>query len=659
MTSASPAGPSGDSNDPAQRDGRRLPYMPGIDGLRAIAVLAVIVYHAEPEWMTGGFLGVEVFFVISGYLITALLIEEYRATGTLDLSRFWIRRARRLLPALFLLLTVVLVATGLFWTDLTGRVARDIPGALVYLTNWQFILEDVSYFEAFGRLPVLRHLWSLAIEEQFYVVWPLVFLGGMALLRTVKRFGLATLTLAAGSVALMWWLYEPYADPSRVYYGTDTRAAGLLIGAALAAAWRPWTFQRTATRRGTRLLDAIGFLGLGGVAAFLFAVGEFSPFLYQGGLPLLGFATAAVIAVTAFPHTTLSRALASAPLRWIGTRSYGIYLWHWPIFMVTRPGLDVSLDGPALWALRLALTFGIAELSYRFVETPIRRGEWPARRHVRRTTLPRSGIRPELGPIVTFSLVGVLAFGSFLLERSASIAATGNELQAELEAIAASGAVESTVDVPVSSTPSTGTPAPPPSSQAPPSAKTSAATTTVASRAGAEPELEPATTGTTAPPVREASGPSISAIGDSVMLGAAPVMVERLGDDIVIDAQINRKLRAAIDVSQRLEREGKLGSELVVIHLGNNAVFSSSDFDRVMELLRDHPRVVFLTVKVDQPWEEPVNRALAEGVARWDNAFLADWRAVATRHRGFFGADGVHLTLDGKLAYAEFIDAQR
>src|SRR5215217_3875508 len=379
-------------------------YMPGLDGLRAIAVLAVIAYHLNPAWAPGGLLGVGVFFTLSGYLITDLLLGQREATGRLQLGDFWLRRARRLLPALFLMLAFVVAWVTLLDRSLLPGLRGDVLAAVGYVSNWWNIVREASYFARFGPPPPLDHLWSLAVEEQFYLIWPwLLWLG----LRYVPwRYTLAGLTLAgvALSAAAMALIYEPGVDPTRVYEGTDTRAFGLLIGAALAMVWPSRRLRADLITVPWRIvLDVVGLL--------IWRTSQYSPFLYHGGIVVLSVATAATVAAMVHPASRLGVAVGWTPLRWLGVRSYGIYLWHWPIIVLTAPGLEQK-PSLSLQGLQVAATIVVAALSWRFVEEPIRRGalgrlwararsgEWLTRRAQSRRFVTSAVVLVGLGVLV-------------------------------------------------------------------------------------------------------------------------------------------------------------------------------------------------------------------------------------------------------------------
>jgi peptidoglycan/LPS O-acetylase OafA/YrhL len=354
--------------------------MPALDGLRAAAVAAVLLYHGDVAWARAGYLGVDAFFVLSGFLITSLLLAEWHASRTIDLVRFWRRRARRLLPALFLVLgAVALFSVTWAPADILERLRGDAFATLGYVANWRFITSSDSYFAQFSSPSPLQHVWSLAIEEQFYLVWPPVFL---VLLRVTRgsRGALLGITvgLAAGSALLMAMLFSPGTDPSRVYYGTDTRAQSLLIGAALALVLER---RRLGTTRARQTMLNTAAVAAAVVLVWTWArTPEASDWLYGGGLTLTAVLVAVVIVgVTSDAPGPLGRALSLRPLRWIGVISYGLYLWHWPVYVALTPG-RTGLDGASLLTLRLACTVALAAASYYLVEAPIRRGALRGRR---------------------------------------------------------------------------------------------------------------------------------------------------------------------------------------------------------------------------------------------------------------------------------------
>jgi peptidoglycan/LPS O-acetylase OafA/YrhL/CubicO group peptidase (beta-lactamase class C family) len=346
------------------------PYLAGLDGLRALAVVAVLLYHAGYQ-AVGGYLGVESFFVLSGFLITTLLVADQRRHGRVRIGAFWLRRARRLLPALVAMLIGTLLLCAVLLPGDLRQLGADTLAALLYVMNWKLIIAQQSYFDALSRPSLIQHLWSLAIEEQFYLLWPLACAAGMRLLRPAWFLGVV-LAAALGSSLLMVALYNSGADISRIYYGTDTRASALLIGAALALIWTEERRQSPARHRDAAL-EGAGGLALALLLASYIWLYEQHPLLYLGGLQLVSLATAVVIAAATAPGARLLPALLEArPLIWIGRRSYSLYLWHWPIFLLISP----EAVGPwAHWAvdlLRFGLTVLLASASYRFVEQPVR-----------------------------------------------------------------------------------------------------------------------------------------------------------------------------------------------------------------------------------------------------------------------------------------------
>ena len=660
--------------------GVRLPYRSGLDGLRAFAVIAVLLYHAGLAWIPGGFLGVEVFFVISGYLITALLLAEWRVRGRVNLKAFWLRRARRLLPALYLLLVVTLAYAVVFLPGEVAGLRNDALAAVGYVTNWYLVFGQESYFEAVGRPSLLKHLWSLAVEEQFYLLWPLVFAVGMGVGATrLRRRRVVTVALAgaAASAVAMAVLFVPGVDPSRIYYGTDTRATGLLFGAALAFVWSQGGKYRPADTRHQRLglprpgrfrrrwgwilptlLDVLGLAALGGLVWFCLRLGEFQPFLYRGGFALVALTTVVAIMAVVHPHTRLGRDLLGwGPLRWIGERSYGIYLWHWPVFTITRPGLDVPLDGLPLLALRLTATVVLAHLSYRYVEEPIRRGAlghaWKALREARgrrRVYLRRQWTGAVTCGLAFFAVLGVAVARAEPPDQPAYL----SSMKAVHTAETAPPPPAAKVDSPPTDEPRADEPPANEAAQAGPDDEARAASAEEgAPNARSGPEGKAPGTARTSEP---AFTGSVSAIGDSVMLGAVGGLQKDVQGLAVVDAEVGMQVYTAIDILKARSARGQLG-EVVVVHLGNNGTFTEEQFDDIMRTLSGVDRVVFVNVRVPRAWERPNNRVIAEGVQRYPNAVLVDWHSASASHPEFFYGDGFHLRPVGQRAYTDLISA--
>jgi peptidoglycan/LPS O-acetylase OafA/YrhL len=595
--------------------------MPALDGLRALAVMAVVLYHGEVSGLPGGFLGVEVFFVISGYLITALLISERQRTGGTAYLAFWARRARRLLPALFALAAVVGLVWVLFVPGELASIRGDFVAALTYVTNWYQILVHQSYFEAIGRPSPLRHMWSLAVEEQFYIVWPLALAGIYRITRGRQgRMVLVTLGLALLSAVWGVLLFTPGVDPSRVYYGTDTRASGVLLGAVLAIAIPPWRMRAPLQAAARGIITAIGVIGLVGITYMTITVNEFDPFIYQGGFVVIDLLTVAMILALVHPAgTVLTKAFSVSPLLWIGRRSYGIYLWHWPIFVLTRPGVDVDVNGWLLLALRLILTFAVAEVSYRFVEMPVRNGalgRWWAGRSQPGGLVPARARRPVL-LVSAVALCVVLAF------------AVATPSTASLNGVDLSGAsideVGNVIEVGT-------TLAPDPL----------VAVTTVA------PGASSSTTSTTTP--AQGIGASTIAIGDSVLLGARSAVRNQL-PGITVNADVGRQFNVLSWLIPVLRNSGDLRPN-VVINLGTNGPPTENDLRKALDNLADVKRVVLVTTREPRSWQDLTNdriRASAEGRS---NVVVADWFAMSAGHPEFFVTDGVHLTVAGADAYS-------
>ncbi len=638
----------------------RLAYVPGLDGLRALAVGAVLLYHHDAGLLPGGFLGVELFFVLSGYLITALLCFEQRAAGRIALADFWLRRARRLLPALLALVAVCLLIGAVALREQLAQLRGDALAALLYLANWRLVLDERPYFQSFERPSLLLHLWSLAIEEQFYLLWPVALAWGLR--RGGRRLMLSlSVAGALASAALMAALAAPDGDVSRAYYGTDTRAAGLLVGAALALAWPPRLVRSLRHAGSEPWRDLLGLLALAALALVLSTTHEFEPWLYRGGFLLVDLAAAAAILAVARPGARVCRALLGvAPLRWVGERSYSIYLWHWPVFVLTRPGLDVPLEGAALLGVRLALTLTLAELSYRLIETPVRHGRlgqsWAALRQSRGPRRRALALRWLTAAGLTAGLVfwiGVEAAGapvppppaySGMLDPTGWAAASDEPAAPFISLPTVAVPTPTPGPPPLPVTPIADAPLPlvvaagPREPAAPPPAAVGPASTH-------DPRLQP----TPAPP----RGGAALAVGDSIMLGAARALGEAM-PGLEVDAAVSRQIGATIELLRARREAGRL-AEVVVVHVGNNGYVSAERVDELLAVLAAVPRVVLVNTAVPRSWEGPNNAALAAVTARYPNAVLLDWRGASAGRYELFWNDGVHLRPAGARLFAELI----
>jgi peptidoglycan/LPS O-acetylase OafA/YrhL/lysophospholipase L1-like esterase len=579
----------------------RLPYLPGVDALRAIAVLAVFLYHAGVGWMPGGFLGVDVFFVISGYLITSLLLSERRREGRVRLGQFWLRRARRLLPAAGVLIAVTMIVAAIAEPDRLTALRGDAIASLTYFANWHFVFEHQSYFDQFQRPSLFRHLWSLSVEEQFYLFWPLAFAAGMSLLGR-KRLLLGVLTGALASLALTWVLFDP-AGASRVYYGTDTHAAGLLIGVALALVWSPWQLRRAKPGRWCGpVLDAAGVVALGYLVLSFLRVHDYDLALFHGGYLWLALASAAVIAVIAHPTARLGGLLAQPPLVWLGLRSYSFYLWHWPVLALTRPGLDVSLPRGILIPLQLLVVLALADLSYRFVELPFR-GK-------RKLSLPEGWLRVAR-PALAFAVVAIVALVGW------------------------SGVVSSHSPL-----------------------NTAAASTAEFARVTAEPAAyrnAQRLHGDHKALHRrfEDKPPRIVAFGDSVMIGARDRLAARFGPRFSMNAKVGRQAGEFVKLARRLKRRGG-GVDALIIQMGNNGPLYGDEMEALRKAGSNVGELFLVTDHAPVSWQDESNHALEEADATWPHTTLIDWAPVATAHETLLW-DGIHLTPAGAGVYTRLI----
>ena len=610
-----------------------MPYLPALDGLRAVSVVAVVLYHLGGAIVIGGYLGVEVFFVVSGYLITTIVLAERDGRGHVDLRRFWSRRARRLLPAVLALLVAVCVWALLFARGDVATFRGDALSSLFYVQNWWAIISAESYFAGFGRPSPLRHLWSLAIEEQFYVFWPIVVavvlhrLGGRRALLGISVVVIVASVFAMGSLVDVTAL-------DRAYFGTDTRAFGLLIGAVLAMVWRPGP---SLVERGiavpTVALDIAAALALVALVWQFQFRSEFDSFTFPWGFVWVDVLTVVLIVSASTAGSVVGRALGTPVLAAVGVRSYSIYLWHWPVFVFLRPGQELPLDGVVADVVRIGIALVLAEISFRKVEQPFRDGratEWLRGIVARLTAAGRLGLG-----------VGGVAASVVLLVIAVAVqgGSTGDDLEAQFrEAVEAQGedadALIATEDALPSTTPGPPTPTPDP----------------------ATPVSVPATTTTTTPlPAQLAdgtpTGAPVTIVGESVTLGARAELKRRLPVSTV-NAEISRDFADSVDVVELLASE-RLLHPTVLVHIGNNGAVPDGELGRLLAAVGDR-RLIVTTVSVPRRWEQQVNARLINFANMHDQVEVLDWQAVVAADRDLL-FDEVHLTKPGIQVYAAFL----
>ncbi len=603
----------------------------GLDGLRSFAVLSVLLYHIWPSIFRGGFLGVDVFFVISGFLITTLLLREYRKSGRIDLGSFWKRRARRLLPALITVVVVSVGAAALFNEDLLVGIRRQVIGALTFSTNWIEIAVGGDYFGDSDRVLFLT-FWSLAVEEQFYLLWPVLLAGILALVR--KRIVLTAIALAAAAISafLMWLLLDPNA-PTRVYYGTDTHSFGLMIGVALA-----FIFSADSSMQNSRTWQLIrpllGFVSLFGFLLAVWFIDSTAPSTYPGGLLIASFISVAAVAALPGQMTVFNRFCKLRPLAWVGERSYGIYLWHWPVLLLvesSRPADAVSVWDAGFSAVAvIALTFALSEASYRWIEAPVReqgfRKSW---------LLLMSKLRgPMRWPIATFATVSILAACFGVIKAPDKTRAQLSVERGE-QAILQREAQQTTVE-PRNETPAAGTSN---SRSAPPQIQN-----------GPVPSSSPVT-------AADPNGQNITALGDSVMSGAAPALYARI-PGIKINARPILQWRDAPDIVRKMIAEGSM-RKIVILNFGTNGGFKEPESEQalreVLALLGPDRRVVLVNTVGVSFWVQSTNERLVQISSEYPNTSVADWYSVVKDRPGLLHRDKTHPNDAGAIEYADLL----
>ena len=576
---------------------RGIQHIPAIDGLRAIAVTAVIFYHLGFQWIPGGFLGVDLFFVISGYVITRLLLDSIARSGGLDLRGFYKARARRLLPPMVFMIVVTAFYISIWAQDSVKRFLMDTPFALTGGMNWWLVFKEQDYFEAIGRPPLLQHTWSLAVETQFYLIWPVL------LLIILKRFGKKVIPLAALAIALVSGAalffvslqLDASSSVSHVYFGTDTHSIGLFLGAALAVSWIPQNFKSEVSNKAQNFIDFIGVFGLVGILGSFLLIDESSPTAYKIAFPLAALFGAAIITSIVHPASRFAPILQNRVLLWIGERSYAIYLWHWVVFQITRPRVDIDGEDWALITLRILVVLALADISLKLVELPIRSGKveyWFKGMKYRTAPVRR---RQKIAVISSISVL-VLSLSALSSVALVTSNRAAQEFQESLQS---------------------------------------------------EPEIIPAV------PEISDRAETIWLTGDSVILGIRNSLAE-IRPLLVVNARVGR---AAPELLQEMSRDlEKAAGSTIVMDLGNNDLLTEETVRAIFELAKESPKIVVVNTAVPRPYRDANNELLAELAAQYSNVKVVDWNALSDGHPEYFAPDGVHLIPTGVSAYVMAID---
>lgn len=582
-------------------------YMPGLDGVRAVAVIAIIIYHLNPQWLSGGFLGVDTFFVISGYLITSLLLTEYHNTGKIELMSFWLRRVKRLIPAVLFLVMGVIVLSLIFMPTEIQKVRADSIAAIFYVSNWWYIMQNVDYFEQFAVQP-LKHLWSLAIEEQFYLVFPIVLLSLLSFIRRLKSIRIIFLILLVISMIAMMVLYVPNENVARVYFGTDTRIQTLLMGVLLALVWPPFQLKAKVNRQMRTMIDTAGVVGLAILFICFKFVSETNSILYYGGFFLISTVTLLVIASSVHPSGYFAKFLGNKVFTFIGSRSYSLYLWHYPIIVLIHHQFVQGQIPPLVYVVEILLMVLMAEFSYKFIEQPFRKEgfnifafnhlkNWRSQK-VLRTWLVIILLIPTL-------LVMVGSFNRFAQKNSTRVTEVNTE---EIDKLI-------TQPLPL-------------------------------------PQLEIDGFVVKGNKQKYASWKPLL-IGDSVMVD--------IGDDFRsfvpkadINGKVGRQLVEATSLAKRQYQSYRDKNDIVVLELGTNGDFTEEQLNSLLEQFGEAD-IYLVNTRVPRSYESHVNQVLAKAAKKRANVTLVDWYSRSENHTEYFAPDGIHLQPPGVRALTNSI----
>ena len=569
-------------------------HISSIDGLRAIAVTAVVLYHLGISWIPGGFLGVDLFFVISGYVITRLILDSINQSSALDLRAFYAARIRRIYPGFLFMVISTIIFIGVWAPEAIKRFLSDLPYALSGTINWALVARNQDYFETIGRPPLLQHTWSLAVELQFYLIWPII------LLTVLKYFGKKNIARIALIIAIIsgtaLFLVSLQLDQSNsakvshIYFGTDTHSLGLFLGSALAVSWIPQNLSANITRRAQDVIDGIGVVGLLGLISTFLFIDESNASLYQIAFPLAAIFGCLVIISLVHPASRFAPIISTPPFRWVGQRSYGIYIWHWVIFQVTRPSVDLSGETWALYLARVLLVLALADISLRWVEIPFRQGQVQTWFRGMKYRSSKERVRQQVTVLV--SIIAVLAVTSSIsvsaINRSNQISQVINEELTDQE--------DSPIDL-------------------------------------------GSTTG-------------LWVTGDSVILGIRSKL-ENKEHISLVNARVGRQAPELLAV-MRVD-QSSVPSSPVIFNLGNNNALSEQTVVEIFEVIKNQPQIIVVNTAVPRPWRDANNAIISKVASRYANVKLVDWDRISKDRPELFAPDGVHLSPMGSDVYVDLV----
>jgi peptidoglycan/LPS O-acetylase OafA/YrhL len=568
-------------------------HISSIDGLRAIAVTAVVLYHLGISWIPGGFLGVDLFFVISGYVITRLILDSINQSSALDLRAFYAARLRRIYPGVLFMVVCTIIFIGVWAPEAIKRFLSDLPFALTGTINWLLVARHQDYFETVGRPPLLQHTWSLAVELQFYLIWPIILLGVLKYFgkKNIARIALV-IAMVSGTTLFFVSLQLDQSNAqqiSHIYFGTDTHSLGLFLGSALAVSWIPQNLSADIEKRAQDVIDGIGVFGLLGLISTFLFIDESNASLYRIAFPLAGIFGCLVIISLVHPASRFAPIISTAPFRWVGQRSYGIYIWHWVIFQVTRPSVDLSGQTWALYLARVLLVLALADISLRWVEIPFRQGlvqNWFRGMKYRSAKVK---LRQQIS--VLTSIIMVLA-----VTTSISFQAINKTDEIRNQLVQDSGDAQSQQDL-------------------------------------------GSTTG-------------LWVTGDSVILGIRSKL-EAKEHISLINARVGRQAPELLAV-MRVDQTS-VPSSPVVFNLGNNNALSEQTVVDIFEIVKNQPQIIVVNTAVPRAWKDANNAIISKVAANYPNTKVVDWDRISTGRPELFAPDGVHLSPTGSDVYVDLV----